>query len=437
MNNTSVLFQKFWGFLYTYVVLPLLVGILYLQSFRDKKIKDSLDGRQGFWGRLDAQIIRRDLRKPLIWFHVVSAGELLQAQPVMERLLRNGYECALTVSSITGYKWAQRLKLPDGYTPVVVDFLPLDFPYNVRRLLAILQPSAVIYVKFDLWPNLIWETHAAGIPQYLISATLQPKSLRVTNRVGRAFYRTLYACLQGIYAVSPEDRQRFLLTNPDHPNVVVAGDTRFDSVLDRKNRLPVPKFPDYVKEKFVIVIGSSWPPDEECIFPGLADALEQFPDVLLIIVPHEPTTEHLEHTETFFNHVKIERFTQLENQPETPPRIILVDTVGVLSSVYQVGHLAYVGGAFTTGVHNVMEPCVMGLPVIFGPIHYNSPEALDLLQYKLAFTIETPEAFRSLLLRLLKDPESCVRLGQQASQRIESQCGAADQCYQFISQEVR
>jgi len=429
--------QKTWNLLYTWMVLPLLLGILRLHAFKDKKIKDSLKGRQGLWERLDDQIVHRNLPQPLIWFHVASVGEYLQAEPVIERCLLEGFDCAITLSSVSGYNWTKRSRFPGGLQPIVIEYLPFDFPFNIRRLLAILQPAAMVYVKFDLWPNLIWQAHVQEIPQFLVSATLQPRSLRLTSALGRSFYGTIYACLDTILAVSKEEAARFRITNPHHANIQIAGDTRFDSVLDRKERLAQPKLPTYIQDKFVFIAGSSWPLDEACIFPALAAALQKFPDFLLMVAPHEPTAEHLNNSETFFKDFKIERLTQLEENPETPPQVILVDTLGVLSSLYYIGNLAYVGGSFTTGVHNVMEPCVMGMPVIFGPVHYNSPEALDLLEKGFAFTVKQPEDFHTILFRLLQDRKFCANLGKEALQTIESQGGAAEQCFQLIKEKVQ
>ena len=424
--------QKIWRVLYTWILLPFLLAGLRLYGLKDQKVKDSLEGRRGLWRRLDDQIVKRNLHQPLLWFHVASVGEFLQAEPVIERCLQADFDCALTLSSVSGYKWAKRSQFTEGRQLVVIEYLPFDFPVNIRRMLAILQPATMVYAKFDLWPNLIWQAHGAAIPQFLISATLQPRSLRVTSMLGRSFYGTIYACLEGILAVSEEDAQRFRITNPDHANIQITGDTRFDSVLDRRQRLSPPKLPAYIPNRFVFIVGSSWPRDEGCIFPALAEALQQFPDLLVIIAPHEPTEAHLNNSETFFQHFTMKRWSQLEENPDVPPQVILVDTVGVLSSLYTIGNLAYVGGSFTTGVHNVMEPCVMGMPVIFGPVHYNSPEAVELLEKGFAFTVKQPEEFHELLFRLLQDPPYCARLGKEAVKTIESQGGAAEKCFQLI-----
>jgi 3-deoxy-D-manno-octulosonic-acid transferase len=409
---------------------------VHLAACKNQNLKEGLAGRKGLWQRLEAQLSQRDPNQPLIWFHVSSAGEFLQAQPVLERCLQGGFDCALTFTSVNGYKWLQRTKFPNDQRPVVIDYLPIDSLRNMRWMIKTLKPAAIVYVKYDLWPNLIWEAHKAGVRQYLISAAIQPRSQRFTARLGRSLYRTIYACLDGIFTINQAERQRFLSTNPDHPNVQTVGDTRFDSVLDRKKRVPPPTLPEYVQDKFVLIAGSTWPPDETCIFPALKEALEQYPDFLAIIVPHEPTEEHVRHSEIFFKDLPLKRFTRLSQQPTDTPRIIVVDTVGVLSSLYAAGTLAYVGGAFTTGVHNVMEPCAMGLPVIFGPKYYNSPEAVDLLKQGLVFTVNITDDFRTLLFRFLQDPEQCKQLGQQAVRAIESQAGVAERCFQLITEKI-
>lgn len=428
--------QPIWRFFYSWIVGPPLWIAVHLLALKNQNIKEALEGRKGLWQRLDNQLAHRNPEKPLIWFHVASAGEFLQAQPILERCINHGFECAVTFTSVNGYKWIQRSKFQQSQRPVVIEYLPLDFTRNMRRLLRKLQPSVIVYVNYDLWPNLIWEAYANGIPQYLISATIQPRSKRLTTAIGRSLYQTLYACLNGIFTVTEQDRQRFLMTNPEHPNIQVTGDTRFDSVLDRKRRLTPPKLPFYVQGKFVLIIGSSSPPDEMHIFPPLKEALHHYPNLLLIIVPHEPTEEHLQNSETFFRDFLIERFTKLRENPEPAPRIILVDTIGVLSSLYAAGTLAYVGGGFSPRVHNVMEPSIMGLPVIFGPIYDNSPEAVDLLNQGLAFAVNNKDEFRTLLFRFLDDPERCKQLGQQAAEIIESQAGVADRCFQLITESI-
>jgi len=428
--------RQIWRFAYSWVAYPVLWTGVHAAGLASRGMKEALAGRKGLWQRLDKQLALRNPSKPMIWFHVASAGEFLQAQPVMERFIKEGFECAVTFTSANGMKWARKTNFSPGQRPLVIEYLPFDSSRNMQRLLAMLRPSAVVYVAYDLWPNLIWTAKEIGIPQYLISAAIQPRSRRLTSSFGRSFYRVLYACLDGIFAVTEADRQRFLETCPDHPDIRVVGDTRFDSVMDRKQRISPPKLPDYTHGKFILVVGSSISTDKEHIFGPLKEALERFPNLLLVMVPHEPTEEHLNPCETFFSTFPIERSTRLKKDPATPPRIILVDTIGVLSALYALGTLAYVGGGFGPRVHNVTEPAVMGLPVIFGPIYDNSPEAMDLIKEGVAFAVENRESFRERLFELLEDPEKCRQLGRQAAETLAARAGAADRSFQAIKSAV-
>jgi len=429
--------QFIWKILYTWIGTPLMLPGVRLAAIRNRNLRKGLEGRKGVWLRLEQQLEQRDPHKPLIWFHVASAGEFLQAQPVMERCLAQGWECALTVTSVNGYTWIQRAKFSAARRPVVLDYLPLDSGRNMRRMLQLLRPACIVYVKYDIWPHLLWQARKAGIPQYLICAALRAGSSRTTSPLARSFYRSLYPCLDGIFTITDDDRRRFLTTCPEHPNVQVVGDTKYDSVLARKRSLPPPTLPAYVQGKFVVILGSSWPPDEECTGPALREALQRYPDLLIVVVPHEPTEEHLAHSASCFQEFRIERFTRLSPRPQEPPRVILGDTVGILSSLYAVGSLAYVGGAFTTGVHNVTEPAVMGMPVIFGPKYDASPEAAALARQGLAFSISAPQEFRTLLFRFLDNREECRRIGEQAEAAIESHAGVAERCFALITTPLR
>ncbi|MGK5095361.1 glycosyltransferase N-terminal domain-containing protein [Deltaproteobacteria bacterium TL4] len=427
--------QQTWALLYNWFFLPCLWLLAKLVSFRNANLRAALKGRKGFGDRLEKQGNRRDLHKPLVWFHVASAGEFLQAQPLLNECYQYGWEYALTFTSVNGYKWIQKTKFPENNPPLLADYLPFDSLYNVRQCLAILHPSAIVYVKFDLWPNLVWEAYAQRLPQLLISCSLSPQSAKIKTPWGRSLFRTLYPCLNAIFTVTLEDKQRLLLTNPEHPKIEVTGDTRVDSVLQRRAQLPSLKLPDYVAQRFVFIAGSTWPPDEDCIFPALKAALTQFPDLLLLIVPHEPMESHLKPSETFFHEFPLVRWSQL-NEKTAEVRIILMDTVGILSSLYEAGHLAYIGGAFTTGVHNTLEPCAMGVPVIFGPRFHNSPEAKHMVAHQLASTVSTPNEFHQVLWTHLGNRERCLQLGQQVQHFVESQKGASQTCFHFLKSEV-
>ena len=426
--------QAFWQNIYSNLVLPSLYLALKAAAFKNQKLNETLAGHKGLWQRIDKQMLARNGHMPLIWFHVASAGEFLQAMPVMQRLMNDGYQCALTVTSVSGIRWAnkQKAKYPNL---ILVEYFPLDTKRNVNRLIEIINPNAMVFVKFDLWPNLIWEAKKRNIPQFLVSATLHEKSKRLTSGIARSFYGSVYECLTEIFAVTEEDKQRFIESCPTYNNVTVVGDTRFDSVLDRKKEIPPPKLPDYVKDKVVMVLGSIWPSDEHHIFPVLLQALKKYPELLIIAAPHETDSAHLQAIEETFKDYKQIRFTHLNNDNEEK-RVIIVDTVGHLSSIYHYADLAYVGGAFSTGVHNTMEPCAMGLPAIFGPFFQNSPEAMNMVQEKKCFTIKNEKEFSSILNNLLSDTQFRKEAGREAAEYITNQAGASDISFKKIKEAI-
>ena len=419
--------SRFWYILYNLFFLPMLIGTSKLLAPYRTKIRESLEKREGLWVRLEEAVSKRDWTKPLLWFHVASAGEFLQAQPLIVRCTAEGIECVLTFSSINAFHWLRRPGQTETQNLLVTDFLPVDKLSNVRRLLGLMQPSRLVWVSYDLWPNLVWESRRQGIPQSLISGIVHASSRRTTNIVGRSFYHSLYACLEHILTVSEADRRRILAAIPEHPQVDVMGDTRCDSVLERRDDLKIPKLPPAAKGRFIFVAGSTWPQDEACIFSALKEALNKHPDLFLILAPHEPTEEHLKNAEIFFSGTSMARWSQL-SEANSAERILLIDSIGVLAGLYHSAKMAYVGGAFTSGVHNILEPAAMGTAVAFGPKHDNSMEALQMIEQKLATAIKNSTEFRNWLFALLNDHEHCIQLGGKSREFVESQAGAADLC---------
>jgi len=423
--------SRFWFLTYNLILLPLLSGIVRIFASYNSKISESIEKREGLWERLEVAVSKRDWQKPLLWFHVASAGEFLQAQPLIVRCIAEGAECVVTFSSVNAFHWLQRPDQTETQNLLAAEFLPVDKIHNIRSLLGLLQPSRLVWVSYDLWPNLVWEAHRQGIPQSLISGIIHAGSLRTVNFIGRSFYHSLYECLEHILTVSEADSQRVLSAIPDHPQVKVMGDTRCDSVLERRNNLEIPQLPPAAKDSFVFVAGSTWPLDETCIFPGLQEALNKFPELFLVLAPHEPTEEHLKNAENFFSGTQMVRWSQV-NTATLDVRILLIDSVGILAGIYHSAKIAYVGGAFTTGVHNILEPAAMGAAVAFGPKHSNSMEALIMLEQKLATTVKNSSEFQNWLFDILGNQELCDQLGRSSKEFVETQAGAAKICIPFL-----
>jgi len=391
------------------------------------KMREAVAGRRGYRERWST--LRGAWRGRPVWFHVASVGEFEQARPVISAIKRAhpGTPVVVTFSSPSGYHFAKRRQKTEGGVIDFFDYLPFDRNRTMRFCLDCVQPRLVVFVKFDLWPNLIWEARARGIPVALIDATLSPSSRRLSGP-GRWFYASLYRALDPILAISAEDAARFAHSAPGHRGISVCGDTRFDRVMERWNArmrdvLPLPD-----DGAPTLIAGSTWPPDEARLLPALARLMREEPALRAVIVPHEPRPAHLDPIRQWaLEHGLVVRMTS-EHHADLSARVVIVDTVGVLAEAYAHAHVAYVGGAFSTGVHSVIEPAIAGLPVVFGPHHDNSFEAVQLLARGAAQAVRNEEeTYRALNLYFTDD---AVRRGAGAAARayVESQLGATEKC---------
>ena len=408
------------------LLLPMGLTGLWLGARLNAKLRRGMNERAGLWERLDSQAATRDRSLPLVWFHVASAGELLQALPVLERLLAASVQCVLTVTSPSGLGWAmQSRERLGGSGLIAADYLPLDTRRNARRMLDTLRPAALVYLKYDLWPNLVWEAGRRGVPQFLLSATLGERSWRFSSGAGRAMYRTLYAALTGIFPVSEADAERYRQTCSGHRCIEVLGDTRFDGVLERRKYYDTTRLPTFPEGAVVFVAGSIWPADEACILPVLISALERYPALVLVLAPHEIEEGQLRSLEAQLGSTPAVRLTRLGSGERLESRVLLVDTVGHLAAFYSCAALAYVGGGFSGNIHNVLEPAAEGLPVLFGPRHGKDPQAGALIAAGAAQSFPTGEMFGAALHTLLDDPETLKEAGSAAARFVESRAGAA------------
>jgi 3-deoxy-D-manno-octulosonic-acid transferase len=288
-------------------------------------------------------------------------------------------------------------------------------------------------VKFDIWPNLVWEAKSRKIKTALISATLHRGSKRYSNFLGQFFYSSIYMSFDFIGAVSNNDVQRFFITAPKHKNIKLCGDTRFEQVSFRsQQRTDVPMFIEQFDKHFTIICGSIWPADEKEILKPLKRILKENPETKLILVPHEPHTEHVEKLKNFFKTFGTDDYLNATTINKFEGRVLIINTVGILAELYRRGTLAYVGGAFTTGVHNIMEPAIMGLPVLFGPFFYNAPEAERLVEKNLCFSATNSDNFYYHFNKFVKNKELTKKTGSEAKAYIESNMGATEKCYKEI-----
>ena len=397
----------------------------------DKKLARGLDGRRGLAARLAAwAAAQRDPRRPLVWMHAPSVGEGLQAKPVLETLRAEhpDWQLAFTFFSPSAERLAKNLPVD------VADYLPVDRPGEVTAALDALQPTALVFSKLDVWPELTLAAARRGVKLGLISATVSSESSRLRWPT-RRWAHPAYAALDSIGTISEEDGRRLELLGARPEAIAVTGDTRYDSVAERAERIdrtrePFARLAATPGDTFTIVAGSTWPADEAVLLPAFADLLVQLPTARLLLAPHEPNPDHLAGIAERLRHLKLPRpvrLSQLEHAKAGP--VIVVDRVGILADLYALGDTAFVGGGFhRAGLHSVLEPAVFGVPTMFGPHWRMSRDAALLLEDGGAVALSTDgrHPLHSQWLVWHHDPAARRKAGKAAKTMVDEGRGASE-----------
>ncbi len=420
---------------------PILCGLLPFAAHFSPKFAEGLAGRKGLLPRL---IAAGDRLQGCIWFHVSSVGEYEQARPLISALkaIPGTPPIAVTHFSPSGYEYALKRPCADLH-----DYLPFDTPNQMEQLVKSWRPRVLIFVKFDCWPNLVLAASRQQVPVALLAGSLQPQSARL-HPMARPLFRNVFNCFSHIGVCTPEDQARFSKTLGVACPITVTGDTRVEQVILRYEEAESGSTATALKAWGgpILVLGSTWPPDEKLWLPILPQLLQHHPGLKIILTPHEPRPDRLAKLESTLATSRIAtiRLSQFlanprttnpepsEAEPSATPRVVITDSVGVLAEIYRAGDLAYVGGSFTTGVHNTMEPAVVGMPVLFGPVIRNAEEAGELVRRGAGFILNRPEQALALASKLLADPKQLRKLGAIARQVVLDQRGATSRSMTVI-----
>lgn len=432
--------MELWRLAYNAVGLPVGRAGARLAAPGKPKIAKALDGRKRSFAEIESYLASLPgacARPAGIWFHASSVGEFLQALPLMRRLKAVGEDRQIYLSffSPSVERSARSFEAAD-----VAFFLPEDTRANVLRLLGLLKPALLVFSKFDIWPNLAWLSDEAGVPVAVTAATLSPDSGRL-RWPSRSFHRSFYRALSLVCAISEEDAASYRRLGVSGENCLVTGDTRFDQTFERAAGIDAadPRITPFKgwKTGIRMVCGSIWPADQEHLLPAIASLAKSHPSLRFILVPHELTDRHLEDLTTFLDEhsLSYELFSALAHpasgsstEPGTTvnetTRVVIVDRMGVLAAIYRAADIAYVGGSFSTGVHNVMEPACFSLPVIFGPCHLNSYEARLMIERRGAFPVSSSSDILRVVERLLADESARKEHGEAARAVVTENLGA-------------
>ena len=419
---------NFWYFLYNFIALPLLRLFFFVAKFFNSKIKTGIEDRKKLFENLIIDLTGLDRRKKMVWFHSASMGEFEQAKPIIQALkAKKNCNVIITFFSPSGYRNSLKYPYAD-----VISYIPLDTPELTNRFINLVKPNIAIFMRYDIWPNVIWQLKTKNIPCFIVDATMRGDSKRKLP-VARGFHKSLYSGVTRILAVSEDDVRNFEDYSISKEKLKAVGDTRFDRVYQKSIEAKDKKLfkSDFFEGKKVFVFGSSWESDEEVMIPAILKLMEYDKDVVLIIAPHEPTEQHLEKLESdFTGREAFIRFSYLNNYKNE--RIIIIDSIGILLTLYYYAHAAYVGGSFKQGIHNVLEPAVYGIPVLFGPKIENSQEAKTLVQRGGAVVIkDKKEAFR-ILRSIFGDKELKSKMGKISFDYVNENIGATNRILEEI-----
>jgi 3-deoxy-D-manno-octulosonic-acid transferase len=351
--------------------------------------------------------------------HAASVGEFEQARPIIERLHKElpFRKVLLTFFSPSGYELRKGYPLVDKVT-----YLPFATRRNAKKWMEVLRPEMAVFVKYEFWPAYLNVLKKKNVPTYLISAIFRPGQL-FFRPWGKAYFKLLYT-FKHIFVQDQVSAN--LLQHRGITSVSVAGDTRFDRVVEvRKQAKELPMVEGFVVDASrVIVAGSTWPEEEKM----LARYLSEHEDVRLVLVPHEIHSDHLHQIFQYFEGRYV-RYTEATMASVDKCRVLLVDTIGLLSSIYRYGHVAYIGGGFGVGIHNTLEAAVYGMPVVFGPNWEKFREAHGLIEAGAAISVKN---YREFAAALDKAFDEQMAMGQRANDYVQSECGATERIYREI-----
>ena len=403
------------------ITIQLASVVLKLLSLFNNKLKLGVDGRALTFNKLDQFLNKGD---KTLWFHCASLGEYEQGLPIFTELRKDypNHKIVLSFFSPSGYEIRKNAPFAD-----LVVYLPLDTKNNAKRFINLVNPELTVFVKYEIWPNYLNEIKSRGLRAILISAVFR-KDQSFFKWYGSQTKKALFA-FEHIFTQNKTSKK--LLESINYTNATISGDTRFDRV---SNQLNTDNNLDFIKvfkdNKLCIVVGSSWPEDESLIIEFINNYVGI--PIKFIIAPHNIKSKQIENIQTNLKKPSI-LFTQKEKKDLSQYDVFILDTIGLLSKTYSYADIAYVGGAMgNTGLHNILEPAVFGVPIIIGKNYQKFPEAFDMIKNKGVKSVSNITELGTELNSLINDPESRLTTGNQNADFIKKNKGAVIQIMQYL-----
>ncbi len=386
-----------------------------LASIFNAKAKLWIKGRKNIFDDLSNQIQPGD---KIVWVHCASLGEFEQGRPIIEELKQShpDFKILLTFFSPSGFEIRKNYEKAD-----FVCYLPLDTPQNAKQFLDIVKPQLVFFIKYEFWYFFLREIWKRKIPLYLVSGIFR-RNQRFFRKHA-ILSKKMLNCFTHFFVQNENSKQ--LLNSINIQNVSVTGDTRFDRVFTiTQQSKDLPLIEKFAQNNTLLIAGSTWKPDEEILIKFFNQSNNQ---LKLIIAPHETHKENINRIIKLFpdqNIVKL--YSEVIETELSNINVLIIDSIGILSSIYKYGQIAYIGGGFGKGIHNILEAATFGMPIIFGPEFKKFQEAIDLIDLGGAFSISKFEELQDTINSFIEDNEKIVRKGNISSDYVNKMKGATD-----------
>ncbi len=411
-------------FLYNIFLAFYKIGVL-VASLKSKKARLWIDGRRDIFSKLQKWRAQFPNDQEIIWIHCASLGEFEQGRPLIENIKETQplHKIILTFFSPSGYEVRKNYQHADA-----VFYLPMDGKTNAQKFISILKPTLVFWVKYEYWFYYLETLKENNITVILVSAVFR-KSQPFFKWYG-AIWKKILQSFNKIFVQNSESVS-LLQTIGFAQNTILAGDTRFDRVIDiAENSAALPEILlDFAKNSKVVIAGSTWEEDEE----ELVHYVNANKDIKFIIAPHEIDEERIADVKKLFKNSIL--FSQLK-ESKSDAQVIIIDSIGMLSSLYQLADVAYIGGGFNgSGIHNILEAAVFGKPIIFGPVYEKFSEAKQLVEMKGAFSIANAIELEGLLDALLKNDNFLATTGAICKKFVYEHSGATNKIMEYIHEK--
>lgn len=403
--------------MYELIICLYTLGVAVAALFNPKARKMWRGGREAFRVLRD----KVDGGQRYVWFHAASLGEFEQGRPIIERLRAEHpeYKILLTFFSPSGYEVRKNYEGAD-----IVCYLPLDTYFSARKFLNLVHPEMAFFIKYEFWWNYLHILKRRGVPVYSVSSIFREGQV-FFRWYGRS-YRRVLKCFTRFFVQNDESKR--LLATLGITNVEITGDTRFDRVLQIKRQAKkLPLVEAFKQDCKVFVAGSSWPPDEDIFIKYFNDHR----DWKLIIAPHVIGDDHIRQIVGKLSRTAV-RYTEATEESVGKADCLIIDCFGLLSSIYGYGDVAYVGGGFGVGIHNVLEAAVWGMPVIFGPNNKRFQEAQDLLASGGGREVDSYSQFEAVMNTYVTDASAIEEDGLKAAGYVAATAGATDKILKTV-----